>query len=581
MQRLKQFVSLHRYLLFCFFVFFLAQLLYSAAHAGFYTNYYTAANQVGINTPQLALFRQHFITSLWYYHINPPLYSFYSYLFIILFPPQGELGIYVLHTLLGLTAVYSLFSLFARFKINVKLAAFLIAAFVLSPTFNLSQTKGWYDFPTFCLLITAAWRLICMIDTKTWKNASLFFLVIALLCSIRSLYHVLFYYVPLIIVSTLVLKKQWKMVLLSSLLPFLFVFSCYFKNYYLFRAFTINSFSGEVLANATMQQNVTLQQRYEGIKAGFFSDLALCPQSADTIPIRAENFAYTGYFCYNVIAEKYRQQYITELGTNYADIPILQSSPIAILKQRNTLGNIGMDKEYQRIAIQSLLHYPDAYFKTVKSSWHSYFIPYPAYYFENMVNIRHLDHLLKRNIFSYVPGQAQTLHAGSQYVSLIYVVMLPFLVFYGLMILLFSQNLTWFLSKCYFAGVASIYAVILFSKNSSYILDQAIYVERTLYFMLIACALGSIIHLFYRNPLKRLNLLSKLDYAQRLTVIFMLCTIVYTTIMVIYVAGNEQLRYRIYIDPFYLFIFGLFANFFIPPKGGHKRIASNDPKLSR
>lgn len=557
MNRLKEKIIDNRFLLFCFGVFFLAQLMYSYAHAGFYTNYYSAFNQVGIDVPATMIIKHHFWQSMWYYHINPPLYAFYSYLFLFKFPPDGQLGVYFLHTTLGLLAVNSLFHIFKRFRVHVYLACFLICSFILSPTFNFSQTMGWYDFPTLCLLLISTSTFISFLDLSTFKNGLKFFVCIALLCSIRSLYHLVLYFVPLICILLIAVKKDYKTILLSAALPFLFVFALYFKNYYLFHAFTINSFSGEVIANAAMQQNVTLKDRYAGIKAGFFSDLALCPQSADTIPTKEPNFAYTGYYCYNVVAEKYRQAYIQRLGTDYHDIPLLQEIPNNILKHRSVLGNIGMGMEYQRLAMQSIFHYPEAYIQNINASWRSYFTPYPYYFFENMMNARNFNLLFRWNILGHTGGVPDSIKFGSAFISTTFLTLFPLLIVFGLARLYFNKK--WALKLCsiFFIGYVLVYINAI--NFSGFPGSQTQLICDVLLYFVCACEVILVLPFVYSWRGKMARIKSELDRTQKLTLILMLCNIVFTTVIIIFIAGNEQLRYRIYIDPLYLVLFGIFT----------------------
>jgi len=382
--------KINKAIIYCIIIFFAAQALYCMLHLGFITNYYGALNQVGTDFPAHDVIRKHFWQSIFYYHLVPPLYIFYTYGFVELFPPDGQIGIYLLHTLLGLWAVCSLYQILNKFHINTYLSLVLISLYVFSPQFNLFESMGWYDFPTAALLIIATWRLMKFADQPSFTHAFIFFSVIGLLCSIRSMYHIALYFVPVIIICAFVFKKQRKIVLLSCVLPFLFVFSFYLKNYLLFDYFSINSYAGEPLAGIAMQKNLTLEQRQQGINKGFFSDLALCPQSADTIPGKLPNFAFTGYHCYNVIADKYRQAYIKKLGKEYKNIPVLNEIGGTVRPHRNVLGNIGMSLEFQKNAVQAIIHYPTTYLKNIIVSVKFYFTNTLSYFYLNMGNVRQL-----------------------------------------------------------------------------------------------------------------------------------------------------------------------------------------------
>ncbi len=556
----KKIKSLDSYLIFCLFTFFAAQILYALAHAGFYTNYYSGLTQVGTDVAALGVIKEHFWQSMWYYHINPPLYIFYTFLFHFWFPPNGELGVYLLHTVLGVFTVYAFYRIYEKLGINKTLSVFLIAAFILSPTFNLSQTKGWYDFPALCLLLISVWRLMKLIDRTTFWNGFMFFFVVMLMASIRSVYHFYLYFIPLIAVTTLIFYRHWKIVLLSSLLPMVILFSFYFKNYYLFHVFTINSFSGEVLANVTMQFNLSLEERLEGIKKGFFSDLALCPQSADTIAKRPPNMGYTGHYCYKVIAEKYRQNYIKNLDHDYSNIPVLNDIPGTPAPHRNMLGNIGMDLEYQKNAIQSLIHYPKAYFKTLGETWRYYFTTYPAYYYENMGNVRHLPRGLKKDLLNFYPDDTASIKKGSRLISYVFLFFFPLLILFGSYLIFFDKKTVLKWIACY--------AISFIMLNGGFLLTagyHVFYQERLVQIVLIM-AVGGLMSLYLVSAMiyklycvirKHCHFLSyETSSRTRIIAFYLICNIIYTSLIITGIAGNEQQRYRIYVDPLYLILFG-------------------------
>jgi len=568
MQATRHFVKQNNiYLIYCFIVFFMAQLLYALAHAGFYTNYYSALTQVATAIPAIDVIHQHFWQSLYYYHIAPPLYFLYAFGFALLFPPDGQLGIYILHTILGLLAVYALYRVQERLGINKKLAVFLITLFLLSPSFNLYQTMGWYDFPVACLLLISTWCFIQLYDAPSFKRGCVFFGIIALLCGIRSLYHVNLYFVPLIILTLFFIKVNRKQVLLSCLIPFIFVFSMYFKNYMLFDAFTINSFSGEVFANVAMQFGLTLEQRQQGVAQGYFSELALCPQSADTIPFKMKNMAYDGLYCYKVIAEKYRQHYIQTLGRDYKNIPILNTIPGSFYPQRNVLGNIGMDQEYQKNAIQSLKHFPLVYLKSVLNSWRIYFVDSPDYFYQNMVNIRHLPESLRMNLWSYNHVFHKLIYNKSDVVSVALLCIYPFLIIFSLGYFLFARAGLVIFSFIYWLFVlpGMIHYLNLFV--AIHIFNGSIQSKMVVCLLTFTGFLAALMILF-RSTLSLLAKKKRAVHYQRLItppfeagkrvfVFYLFSNITFTTMIINFIAANEQQRYRFYIDGLYLIIFGL------------------------
>lgn len=532
-------------LIYCFFIFFLAQAGYYFLHAGYGSTFHGAFNIIGTASGAvLTHFKEHFWQSLFYYHLLPTGYIAYAYGFNILFPPDGQLGFYILHTVLGLWTVGSMYKILERLSVNKIISITLITLFILSPAFNLYQSMGWYDFPTACLLIISTWRMARFSDEPTFKNGFIFFLTIAMLCSVRSMYHVMLYFVPLIFMSLIVFRKHYKIILLSALIPFLLVFGMYFKNYILYKTFSVNSYSGENISMITMQWNFPLKYRYEGIKKGYFSDLALCMQSSDTIGDRVpENFAYGGTYCYKVIAQKYRDNYIKKLGTDYKEVGILQPLPGQVVPHRSQLGNIGMDLEYARNAKQALIHYPSIYFMNTLFSWRYYFCDSVSYFYENMQNARHLP--------NWIPYRASTKSIWPLSISL------PFLMLFGICYLCLSSRklIIKFLSIYFTLSIFSVFYYHGFTCGGDL---QILIIMKNLILML-----AMIFIVLLHNLIERLRktTINVLDSTSNNIILFILCNIAFSTIIMNYFAGNEQQRYRFYVTGLFFILLAVFMQF--------------------
>jgi len=527
-------------LYFCLFCFFLAQFLYSLVGAGFGSAFLSDMVYPQFWIPW-EIVKAHPWESLFYYHVQSPLFTAYTFLFALIFPPDGQLGIYFLHTILGLLAITSLYKIMRYLQINKTLTTYLILAFILSPSFNLYQSWGIYDFPVVCLILISTYLFMKFLESSTWLNGFLFFLTISILCNIRPLYHIIFYFIPLTLILLLVLKQHRKIILQSCLIPFLLILAPYAKNYYLFHIFTLNSWQGEVLSNATLQWNVTLKERLEGVKKGFFSDLALCPHTADGWPDKMANMGYTSSYCYDVVAQKYRDAYIKKLNKDYSHIAILNTTPDAKRLHRNVLGNIGMSQEYGKNAIAALIHYPHAYFSSINLGWESYFSK-TNYFYSEMGNPRNLPDSLLTNWLAYYPHISHSIHSIDINKSIFLFYGLPFLVVFGFAYTRLQKYLPHF-CIAYFAG-------FLFIKILS-VWDMLGYAL----FLSIIVIVGA-----------RLEKNNNLTWdTKRLTIVYILCNIIYTTLFINFTTSSEENRYRFYIDALFLILLGLLIESVILP----------------
>ncbi len=546
-QWIKKNITREPNLLFCFFSFFFAQFLYALICAGFGKGFLSV-----IIFPQFwipwDIVKGHPWQSLFYYHVQAPLFTAYIFLCTLVFPPDGQLGIYLLHTGLGLFAISALYKIQIRLGVNKNLATLLILIFILSPTFNLFETWGLYDFPVMCLLLIATHRLMKLIDLPSWRNGFYFFLTISLLCNIRPLYHIAFYFIPVLVTLMWVLNQHKKIILQSAIIPFVLLLVPYVKNYYLFHIFTLNSWQGEVLSNATMQWHLSLTDRLDGIKKGYFSDLALCPHTADGFPNKFENMGYTGYYCYDVIAQKYRDTFVNKLNKDYSGIAILNSVSGDKRLHRNVLGNIGMSQEYGKNAVASFIHYPYAYFASINEGWRLYFTKSPSYFFDVMGNPRQLSNSLLSSWLSYHPYVSSSMTAGSENISLILLFMLPLLIIFGVAYIKIPQRLMSF-TVIYLLGLIAFFSGFLYLTKTRFDWPVQYYVM----WAVLGYNVISIIPLYllsHFEPAKKCK--------ENIIIAFILCNILYTTLMINFTTGTEEQRYRFYLDGFYFILLGLF-----------------------
>lgn len=193
------------------------------------------------------LLKTRLIESVWYLHIQPPLFNFFVGLVLQLGQSISEKGSYCLffavYLLLGITSLFSVFYLQKRFQISNWIATSTTCLCLITPSWVLYEHWLMYTFPILALLVFSALSLHAFLSQRTRFTGAMFFVCVVCLIYLRSVFHWTWF----IAVVMLLVPHFWtdKRRLLSILIvPTVLVFSLFVKNWVLFDTFSSSTWLG-------------------------------------------------------------------------------------------------------------------------------------------------------------------------------------------------------------------------------------------------------------------------------------------------------------------------------------------------
>lgn len=260
------------------------------------------------------LLRERLWESLYYLHIQPPLFNLY--LGVIL--KTGERIAPILFFLSYLSLGYLLYGGLYRLQVNLgvrRAIAFVTSTgFMMSPAFLLYEHWLFYTFPCAAGLLFSHLALEAYLRTRKIAWLWAFFGIIGVLCLTRTIFHLVYFLVVLSYLRS-VRPALNRHILVAAMLPFLIVLGVYLKNFAVFGHFTTSTWSGKNLWIKTVG-NMTALDRETLIRSGVltkssrlarYNELGYYPSSyADTgiygsVPVLSERSKSTGGINYNHI----------------------------------------------------------------------------------------------------------------------------------------------------------------------------------------------------------------------------------------------------------------------------------------
>lgn len=330
------------------------------------------------------LYRTQLFESLFYLHCQPPLFNLFVGIVLQLFSdtaaPYAFQGLFLA---MGLGIYLGLLAIQKRLGIRPGLALGVATVFLVFPSFVLYEHWLFYTFPLAFLLVLSAITLDRFLVKRTSLNAGLFFSVLALLCGIRSLFH-LVYLLTAVAALGFALKNYRREIFRGALLPVVFVFLLYFKNYVLFDRFTTSTWFGLNLWKTT-GFHLSQEQRQDLVAQGRLSSFALIHPFLPP--------------------DRYPSEFHKPKG--YEEIPVL-SDPVKStgMPNFNHVAYIAICDSYLRDSLYVMVHYPEAYGLGLKRSWLIYFTSSADYVFvgPNRGKIERITDVLDTLFCGRVPG---------------------------------------------------------------------------------------------------------------------------------------------------------------------------------
>jgi hypothetical protein len=217
--------------------------------------------------------RHDLLRSLYYLHMQPPLFNLALGLGLKAFPESYPLVFQLVYLALGLALNAGLFLLLMRLGISGAVSLALTLLFMCSPASLVYENWLFYSYPLAAWLCLSAFFLHRLLSAPSGFRAFLFFATLAAVVLTRSLFHPawLLLWVALLLA---VLKPHRKTLALAALVPVLLVVGWQAKNAALFGSFSGSTWFGFSFSRVTTFA-LPEEERRGWVAAGRLSELAL------------------------------------------------------------------------------------------------------------------------------------------------------------------------------------------------------------------------------------------------------------------------------------------------------------------
>ncbi len=181
------------------------------------------------------------LRSLFYLHSQPPGFNLFLGTGLKLCGTDGAHVFYqICFLLLGLGTYLCMFRLLVQFGFRCVSATVLTVLFMINPTSTLYENWLFYTFPVAGLLIISAFFLGAFLKRRSLGAGSIFFLLAAMMGLSRSVFHLAWFLLILLLVLALSPQLRRKTTI-GATLAFVLIFSVYLKNYVVFGTFSVSS----------------------------------------------------------------------------------------------------------------------------------------------------------------------------------------------------------------------------------------------------------------------------------------------------------------------------------------------------
>lgn len=212
------------------------------------------------------------LRSLYYLHMQPPLFNLFLGVMLKCFPGNLAAAFAVVYLVLGLVLAISLCLLMVRLGGRPWVSAGLTILFMVSPAAILYENYLFYTYPVATLLVLTALFLHRYLSSGRFREALVFFVLLAMVALTRSLFH-LVWFVAVVLLVFWAAPRLRRRTLTSAVVPFLAIVGWYLKNLIVFGSFGASTWMGMNLWKSATW-NVNGRERAELIAEGVLSPLA-------------------------------------------------------------------------------------------------------------------------------------------------------------------------------------------------------------------------------------------------------------------------------------------------------------------
>src|SRR5579862_7024985 len=199
------------------------------------------------------LLKHRLFESLWYLHIQPPGWNFYTGAVLKFFPSDYPAVFHGLYLLFGLGICWCTYHLMRVCGVSRGLAFALAVWFTISPGVVLFENYLLYEYLVAFLLLASAVALAHFARGSSSIWAALFFAGLLCLVLVRNFFH-LVYFVGILAALAFLLRTRRRTVLLCAALPLFLILGLYMKNWALFGSFSGSTWMGMNMDTITAHQ---------------------------------------------------------------------------------------------------------------------------------------------------------------------------------------------------------------------------------------------------------------------------------------------------------------------------------------
>jgi hypothetical protein len=297
--------------------------------------------------------------SLLHLHSQPPVFNAFLGLVLKASGNASDLVFELLFLAMGAGLYLVTYLLMRRLSVSPRIAFIVSTVFALSPSVLLYELWLFYTLPLALLVGLLAVTFARAIERRSWGAYGAFFTVLALLCGLHGIFHLL--YVAGCVGALLLAGRGSRIkVVTAAALPLALVVGIYAKNSVLFGQFTTSTWLGMNIALRRVEV-LPLEERKRLVAEGQLSDVApVTPFDPLT--------SYPAHYA--------------QVPPRFAAIPAL-ADPVKSTGEPNLnhVGYIAIAKSYQADTKQVLRLYPKVLIQSLLRGWYEYFKSSSNYWF--------------------------------------------------------------------------------------------------------------------------------------------------------------------------------------------------------
>lgn len=211
--------------------------------------------------------RHNLLRGVWYDHAQPPVFNLFLGLVLKVTGQAAPIVFSLIFKLITLFNAFLLFNILRRTVTHLSLPLYVSLFYLLSPAALIFENELFYTTFISLFFLVSCYALLGILKKIKWKNSSLFFFSLIIICLTRSMYHLVFLLVIVfIILFSLRKKKGFYRLVPAALISLLVTGGWYLKNYLIFGVFSTSSWVGMNMArNVFHDSEISDSTRIESI----------------------------------------------------------------------------------------------------------------------------------------------------------------------------------------------------------------------------------------------------------------------------------------------------------------------------